>query len=355
MVVCIPLLGVSCSKGKTARWETVEYRVLSSRLIKSKGSVVLYEQSMGGSETSPCSFKVPMQHDCETVLSGGTKCSENMNLIKSRIEVIRSDDDIPEGLKVKIAEHLGVKLGKVFAGGGGVLAAGPAEFDDTKFRALFIVGVAAIEEEYEIVYSSDAVGGEAAQENGVERKATVSVYKNIATFSKIRLYSKDSGKLDENDNEHIRTRHALEMKSYMRDDIELMALKGKYEKGTNDAEGHLAQELVSVWKRIYAKEERASGTELKEIAFKEDGSCELSIITSDGSSQKYNCTFEILLDNEQKRFPGRKPLILLSVNDADMLIPLVDVSVDYDSRFPTTNGTILKFLDLDEKEFCFAR
>ena len=80
-----------------------------------------------------------------------------------------------------------------------MLAAGPKEFDDTKFMAQFIVGVAATVDEYEIIYSSNAVGGEAAHENGVERKATVSVYKNIAPFSKISLYPKD-GEAKENDN-----------------------------------------------------------------------------------------------------------------------------------------------------------
>ena len=203
LVVCVALLGISCSKGKTARQETVEYRVLSSRLIRSSKFVKLSDKPVAGADTSPCTFKASIQHDCEAVLSGGTavsypKCSEEMNCIKSRIEVIRSDDDIPDGLKVKIVEHLGVKLGKVFAGGGGVLAAGPKEFDltaadlkelATKFKAEYIVGVAATVDEYEIVYSSNAIGGDAAHENGGERKATVSVYKNIVPFSKIRLYS----------------------------------------------------------------------------------------------------------------------------------------------------------------------
>ena len=194
LFVCVALLGISCSKGRRTRRETVEYRVLSSRLIRSSKFVKLSDKPVAGADTSPCTFKASIQHDCEAVLSGGTavsypKCSEEMNCIKSRIEVIRSEDDLPDGLKVKIAEHLGVKLGMVFAGGGGVLAAGPKEFDETKFKAEYIVGVAATVDEYEITYSSNAVCGDAAHENGGERKATVSVYKNIVPFSKIRLYS----------------------------------------------------------------------------------------------------------------------------------------------------------------------
>ena len=354
-IACVALLCISCSIGRTARQETVEYRILSSRLIKSNDSVILSENPMGASATSPCSFKAPIQHDCEAVLSGGTAVSRpEMNMIKSRIEVIQSDDDIPEGLKGEIAKHLGVKLGKVSAGDGDV-AAGPEEFDDTKFMAEFIVGVAATVDEYEIVYSSKAIGDDAAQGNGGERKATVSVYKNIAPFSKIRLYQKDNGKAVENDNERADKKHISDIKSYLRDETELMVLKAKYEKGTNDAETRIARELSSAWKRIHAKGKNSTDMELKGIAFKEDRSCELSVIASDGSIQKHKCTFEILRDKEQEKFHGRKPLILLSIKDAVSVIPLVDVSVDYDSRFPTSYGTILKFHDLDGKEFFFAR
>ena len=355
-ILCITLLCISCSKGRTARRETVEYRVLSSRLIKSHDFVILSENPVGGADTSPCSFKTHIQHDCETVLSGWTAVSRpEMNIIKSRIAVIQSSDGIPEGLKREIAKHLDVKLGKVFAGGGGVLVAGPKEFDDTKFRALFIVGIAAAVDEYEITYSSNPIGDDAAQGNGGERKATVSVYKNIAPFSKIRLYQKDNGKAAVDGNERADEKHVLDIKSYMRNETELMVLKAKYEKGTSDAEKRIAREISSAWKRIHAKGENPAGMALKIIVFKEDGSCELSVVASDGSMQKHNCTFEILSDKEQKKFPGRKPLILLSTKDALSVIPLVDVSVDYDSRFPTSYGTILKFHDLDGKEFFFAR
>ncbi len=354
-IACVALLCISCSKGKTARRETVEYRILSSRLIKSHDFVILSENPVGGADTSPCSFKMHIQHDCETVLSGWTAVSRpEMNIIKSRIAVIQSSDGIPEGLKREIAKHLDVKLGKVFAGGRDV-AAGPEEFDDTKFRALFIVGIAAAVDEYEITYSSNPIGDDAAQGNGGERKATVSVYKNIALFSKIRLYQKDNGKAAVDGNERADEKHVLDIKSYMRNETELMALKAKYEKGTNDAEKRIAREISSAWKRIHAKGENPAGMALNIIVFKEDGSCELSVVASDGSMQKHNCTFEILRDKEQKKFPGRKPLILLSTKDALSVIPLVDVSVDYDSRFPTSYGTILKFHDLDGKEFFFAR
>ena len=45
--------------------------------------------------------------------------------------------------------------------------------------------------------------------------------------------------------------------------------------------------------------------------------------------------------------------MLLLVTEENRAIPFINVSVGLDSRFPTSLGNLLKFYDLDGKEYIF--
>ena len=191
LVAFIAFLSQLLWKQTDGKQDIVEYNILSTRLLKRNNGYKITEgKPCNETSKSPAIFQVFVTHDCEMVLSGDNsvsypECSTEKVSIESRLEPIKSNEEIPDSLKKKIAEHFDVELGKVFAGGCVTIGLGPKEFDGSKLKAQCVVGLAATVEDYEVVYTSHAIAESTPNEDNVEKKIIVSVYKSVAPFADI--------------------------------------------------------------------------------------------------------------------------------------------------------------------------
>ncbi len=198
LLVCITLLGIVFSSQTTKKQDVLKYDIHSTRLLKTKNAVWISEISCDEGRKSPCTFSLDIiSHECEMVLSGDTSVTYPMHsntqaAIVSKIDAIQSNEELSENFKRLIAEHLGIKIGKIFAGGGTTITIGPIEFDDERYIAQCVVGVAATIEEYEVVYSSNENDNDISQDNGKGKKVTVSIYKFPAPSVKVEFLPKDN-------------------------------------------------------------------------------------------------------------------------------------------------------------------
>ncbi len=67
-------------------------------------------------------------------------------------------------------------------------------------------------------------------------------------------------------------------------------------------------------------------------------------------------SFAFIHKGTDQHLPGKRPAVLVAVEPAalDRVLPLVDLTVDYDNRVPGDWGMVLKFYDLEGHEFVFA-
>lgn len=117
-------------------------------------------------------------------------------------------------------------------------------------------------------------------------------------------------------------------------------------------------ELVGSWKCVAAPSNAVPGVQLRSLVFEEHGTVEYDFEESAGGNvQKKTETYSVFHKGAVDRFPGKAPTIIIGGDDPrdDQVIPLVNVSVDYDSRFPMSAGKRLRFTDLDGNEYIFMR
>jgi len=118
-----------------------------------------------------------------------------------------------------------------------------------------------------------------------------------------------------------------------------------------------AAEIVGRWKCVVAPSNAVNGVQLRSIVFDKAGTVEYAFEESPGRKEQKKATYRVFHKGAVDRLPGKAPTVLLSGDDLgdDQVIPLVDVSVDYDSRFPMSAGKRLRFTDLDGNEYIFKR
>lgn len=117
-------------------------------------------------------------------------------------------------------------------------------------------------------------------------------------------------------------------------------------------------ELVGSWKCVAAPLNAVPGIQLRSLVFEENGTVEYNFEEfAGGNVQKKTGTYRVFHKGAVHRFPGKAPTVLIGGDDPrdDQVIPLVNVSVGYDSRFPMSAGKRLRFTDLDGNEYIFMR
>lgn len=74
------------------------------------------------------------------------------------------------------------------------------------------------------------------------------------------------------------------------------------------------------------------------------------------SVQEIAGPFAFIHKGTDQHLPGKRPAVLVTVEPAalDRVLPLVDLTVDYDNRVPGDWGMVLKFSDLEGREFVFT-
>lgn len=68
-------------------------------------------------------------------------------------------------------------------------------------------------------------------------------------------------------------------------------------------------------------------------------------------------SYEFLHRGTPQKLPGKRPVVLIAVDRSEsaQVLPLVNVTVDYDVRVPVSKGMVLKFRDLENNEFVFLK
>ncbi len=67
--------------------------------------------------------------------------------------------------------------------------------------------------------------------------------------------------------------------------------------------------------------------------------------------------YEFIHKGTKQQLPGKRPTIIITPENGDTnsVVPLVNLTVDFDSRVPASSGMVLKFYDLEDNEFVFLR
>jgi len=67
--------------------------------------------------------------------------------------------------------------------------------------------------------------------------------------------------------------------------------------------------------------------------------------------------YQIIYKGSALKDPGKSPNIIIksSAIGDDTIIPLIGISIDYDNRFPLSEGKVMKFKDIKGNEYCFVR
>ena len=141
----------------------------------------------------------------------------------------------------------------------------------------------------------------------------------------------------------------LPVKTYNYDDSTIIELKQKY-KAASIPDGSLLDRLSMDWLCINKENDR--NPFFKKLTFQKNGMAFCTFINSRGETELIKLSYFLLHDKKQEELPGRKPMLLL-VTEENRVIPCIDVSVDYDSRFVISLGKLLKFYDLNGKEYIF--
>lgn len=116
-------------------------------------------------------------------------------------------------------------------------------------------------------------------------------------------------------------------------------------------------EIVGHWKCVVPQSNAVHGAQLRSIVFDKTGTVEYAFGDSPSRNKQKKATYRIFHKGSVNHLPGKAPTVLLSGNDLgdEQVIPLVDISVDFDSRFPMSVGKRLRFTDLGGHEYILLR
>jgi len=118
-------------------------------------------------------------------------------------------------------------------------------------------------------------------------------------------------------------------------------------------------DLIGTWKRISpATTNPAAVIMLNTMCFRLGGGVEYAYeLVKEHRTVVCSETCDVCHSGSDGQLPGKPPNVMLKspAADDDTVGLLLDVSVDYDNRFPMTSGKVLKFKDMDGNELIFIR
>jgi hypothetical protein len=147
------------------------------------------------------------------------------------------------------------------------------------------------------------------------------------------------------------------LKRYSRKSADIIQLSQSV-KEPSDYSKSIQSKLIGHWRCLSEFSSDLPKIILKSLTFYDNGSVKYNYEVKDENRiMEMTESYEICHKGSPRHRPGKGPNVIIKSRalDDSSVIPLIDVSVDYDNRFPITMGELLKFSDLEGNHFVFVR
>ncbi len=143
---------------------------------------------------------------------------------------------------------------------------------------------------------------------------------------------------------------------YTSDDPRIAEVREGVENGSQESQ-RIERAFVGDW--IYRHEIAKAnvGFRWTSLHIQSEGTLVIEYQTNGSDSEQTLAgPFEFIHKGTDQQLPGKRPAVLVTVESGapGIVLPLVELTVDYDSRVPASWGKVLKFQDLDGNEFVFS-
>ncbi len=144
---------------------------------------------------------------------------------------------------------------------------------------------------------------------------------------------------------------------YPSNDPRITELRQTVDRASQESE-RIQRELAGEWVYHHEIGKANVGFRWKKLTINRNGTVVVEYQASGADrGEVLKGSYEFLHRGTPQKHPGKRPVVLFTVDrpESGLVLPLVDVTVDYDARVPVSKGMVLKFRDLENNEFVFLK